>query len=322
MLQNIYDCSKLIQLFFKVIEVEVSSINCLFFGFVLFCHTGMEIFIGSLTQLRVEEDFQSIWVACQNLTLRIRVSSSLCWHRRMISRGLVPVASLSQERKVSLCRPLALRPSTAPVRATFSRAFLRSMWPKKRICLDAIVLSNVRDDLVLSSTSSFEICSVHDILIIQRRNHISVASRRCCMTLLIVQHLHPYRNVGHTQQRNSLSLVGRVIDRVVNIPSIFLKVDFAMPIHRLISVSHLASGVTTLPRYMYVNSSTCSRISSLTLTLHRGAGDDFEKTRQKDFLRFNNKPFCSLSKTTLSMRFLQLLLRVSNHDHIICISDV
>ena len=83
---------------------------------------------------------------------------------------------------------------------------------------------------------------------------------------------------------------------VVNIMFIDVKVDFAIPILLLISISLLASDVNRLPRY--TNDCTCPSTFPCTDT-QAGLTFAFENTIVKDCVLFRYSPFSSLSVTTV-----------------------
>ena len=103
----------------------------------------------------------------------------------------------NQSRIVCRCLPLARLPCMYPVVARFSRPSFRMTCPKKLNCLFA--RDCIRDRLVLdlSNTSALVILSVHGMRHILLRNHISAASSRRCISLLIVHDSLAYNMVDH-----------------------------------------------------------------------------------------------------------------------------
>ena len=75
--------------------------------------------------------------------------------------------------------------------------------------------------------------------------------------------------------------------------------DFAMPILRRTSCTHLPSDVNMLPRYMKLF--TCFKLVPCIVMLHAGMTVDFENTMVKDLDPFRYYPLFSLSRTTMSI---------------------
>ena len=127
--------------------------------------------------------FFLLYVSCAKASTIMLLQTSLSWHAWMSSFPFVLlVHSLMLLKYVILCLPLALLPSIFPVSDRFSMPFLRITWPKNVIFLFLMVSSNFRFTLATVSTLSFDILSVHETFNILLKNHISVASKRFCMT--------------------------------------------------------------------------------------------------------------------------------------------
>ncbi|KAG1679704.1 hypothetical protein GQR58_012850 [Nymphon striatum] len=99
---------------------------------------------------------------------------------------------------VVLCLPLLLLPSIFPVMDRYSKSFCLQMCPKNSNCLRLTFL--IKDLVTFASfnTESFVLFSVHDIIIILLISHISVATSFLSISLLNVQHSHPYKSTDHT----------------------------------------------------------------------------------------------------------------------------
>ena len=95
------------------------------------------------------------------------------------------------------CLPLLLVPHIFPLNICFSSPLHLFICPKNCSCLFLMVLS--RDLLypAIYITSSFDLFSVHDILIILLMYHISAASSLLSRSFVNVQHSHPYRRMDH-----------------------------------------------------------------------------------------------------------------------------
>ena len=76
-----------------------------------------------------------------------------------------------------------------------------------------------------------------------------------------------------------------------------LDADFAIPILRRTSCTHLPSDVNMLPRYMKLF--TCSKLVPCIVMLHVGMTVDFEDTLVKDLDPFRYNPLFPLSRTTM-----------------------
>ena len=115
---------------------------------------------------------------------------------------------------VILCRPLLRFPSIVPVRARCSKPLSRHMCPRNSNCLFLIVLISDLSVLISLRIDSFDLFSVHDIL-------ISAASSFFFFSLLIVQHSHPYRRIDHTYVFKTLIFEVILIFLLVSIVLIF-----------------------------------------------------------------------------------------------------
>ena len=138
---------------------------------------------------------------CLEQTLAIMSLQSHLFSVCLRRSHLLPVFDNHEFRlptNVILCRPLLRFPSIFPVRARCSKPLSRYMCPRNSNCLFLIFLISDLSVLISLRIDSFDLFSVHDILIILQINHISAASSFFSISLLIVQHSHPYRRIDHT----------------------------------------------------------------------------------------------------------------------------
>ena len=99
-------------------------------------------------------------------------------------------------RSFSLGLPLLLVPFNFPVVTRFSSCFCRITWPINFACRFLIAVISRLVSFASFRTLSLVFLAVHDILIILLRNHISTASKRLCVCLLMVHVSHPYNTIG------------------------------------------------------------------------------------------------------------------------------
>ena len=127
---------------------------------------------------------------------------------RSISVADMPPPQLlaSPSTNLILGRPLPRLPSTFPIRHRLSSCCSLMVWPRNRSGLCLMVVIIILFAPALWSTCSLEMWSTHGILSILRYNHISRASMRLSITLLIFQASLPYRNVDHAYALTNLFL--------------------------------------------------------------------------------------------------------------------
>ena len=124
--------------------------------------------------------------------------------------------------------------------------------------------------------------------------------------------VHVYNSVYHTYHFSTLILSWSLMSPDFSTFSSDVNADFAIPILRRTSSTHLPSNVNILPRYMILF--TCSKLVPCIVILHVGMPVDFENTMVKNWQPFRYNPLFSLSRTTMSISccnfllFLQLLL--------------
>ena len=148
------------------------------------------------------------------------------------------------------CLPLLFTPSIFPHNRCFSNPSFLQMCPKNFSCRFLITF---RRDLLhpaIFITSLLDFFSVQDIFIILLIYHISTASSFLSVSLVSVQHSHPYNSMDHTYAFSALILVSCPKFLSVKMGYILLKVSLDIAILFLISASHLASGVIVKPRYL------------------------------------------------------------------------
>ena len=142
------------------------------------------------------------WVPCLEqasavMILHFSLFSVICRKVRLFL--LLPVTQeFKLSRNVILCLPLLLLPSILPVRDKNSSPLWRQMCLKNFSCLFLIVFIRDLSWFVSSSIDSFDLFSVHDILNILLKNHISAASNFFLVSVVIVQDSHPYKSIDHT----------------------------------------------------------------------------------------------------------------------------
>ena len=176
-------------------------------------------------------------------------------------------------------------PLILPQRTNFSRPLRLLMWPKNSSCLFLIALINDGSYSARLRTSLLLIFSVQEILKILRRNHISSATKRFSIVLLIVQHSQPYRSTDHMYVFIIKILVSNLMFLLFRTVPIFEKASFDMAIRFLISLSHFAVDVTVKPRYLKI--STCLMFVPLQVILQTGLVCFFETTIHSVFLAFS-----------------------------------
>ena len=118
-------------------------------------------------------------VPCLEQTLAIMSLQSHLFSVCLRRSHLLPVFDNHEFRlptNVILCRSLLRFPSIFPVRARCSKPLSRYMCPRNSNCLFLIVLISDLSVLISLRIYSFDLFSVHDILIILLINHISAAS--------------------------------------------------------------------------------------------------------------------------------------------------
>ena len=105
-------------------------------------------------------------------------------------------------------------------------------------------------------TSSFDVFSVHDILIIFLVYHISAASSLLSRSFVNVQHTHPYRRMDHNYvgfQSVDFRVNFDVVYVLVKMDFILVNVSLDKAFLCFISVSHLASGIIVKPKFLKVS---------------------------------------------------------------------
>lgn len=101
-------------------------------------------------------------------------------------------------RYMRRCLPRPFLPEIFPVKMRCSMDCFLKIWPKNFICFSLMVGMSDLFILARLRTFSLVILSVHEILRILRRNHISAASSFDVCALLRVQHSLPYNSTDHT----------------------------------------------------------------------------------------------------------------------------
>ena len=163
---------------------------------------------------------------------------------------LVFVAHLFRLSKyVSLCLPLSLFPFIFPHKASFSILLLLMVCPRNFICLFLMVLMSSLEVPAVSNTSSLDFFSVHKILIILLKNHISAASNLFFASLSIVQHSQPYRRTDQTYPLSIRNLVQTLMFLFFIMLANPMKLLLDIAIFLFISLLHLPTCVIMYPRY-------------------------------------------------------------------------
>ena len=116
-----------------------------------------------------------------------RHSSLFPARRTAYPTSLLPAIVVSLSKSLILCLPLALAPSIMPSKHSVSRLFPLNTWPRYVNCLCRIVFISFLVVPAIRKTYTF-------VLNILLKSHISVASRRFCICLDIVQISHTRNN--------------------------------------------------------------------------------------------------------------------------------
>ena len=143
-----------------------------------------------------------------------------------------PINSFTLSRYFFLCLPLSLLPAILPVIVRFSRLSALITWPRNTIYR---VIKTAKSSLLLPiafGIFALLLLSVHLNLSIFLQRHISIASSLPSISLLTFHAPQLYSSIDHTYVLRGL---------------IFVSIEIRL-LHLLISVSHLASAVNTLPR--------------------------------------------------------------------------
>ena len=104
---------------------------------------------------------------------------------RIASMCDIPRDSHIKSMNLLLGLPRPLFPGTFPKIANLSNPSFRMTCPKKPFCLSCIVLIRALSVPVFLSTSSFVTLSIHLILHLRLKNHISATSNFACTDLRI-----------------------------------------------------------------------------------------------------------------------------------------
>ena len=135
-----------------------------------------------------------------------------------------------------LCHPLLLPPSIFPsIRVFSNESLLRIRWPKYWSFSFSISPSNEYSVLVSCRTDWLDLSAVQGTLKSLLQHHSSKASSLWCSAFFMVQLPHPYMTGGRTIALTPLTIVGKVMSLLFNMPSRFVTAFLPRSKHLLIS---------------------------------------------------------------------------------------
>ena len=140
------------------------------------------------------------------LATMLRHPPLFCANRMTSPSPLHPTSVLIPSMNFIRYLPLALVPSIALSKQSFSSVLPLITWPRYLSCLCRIVMTIFLEVPALCITFVFVIFAVHGTLSILLINHISVASSLFCITLDRFQLSQLYRSLDHTQHLTILIL--------------------------------------------------------------------------------------------------------------------